>query len=380
MQHITGTAKSDELIPVANPKAEFTSLRTQIQEAIQAVLESGRYILGEQVKSFEREFAEFLRVDNCVGVANGTDALALALRAVGVGPGDEVITVSHSAVATVAAVEQIGAVPVLADISGHTRCIEPGGIPELISSKTKAILPVHIYGQPAPMQGILAIAKQFGLSIVEDCAQAHGAEIDGQKVGSFGDAAAFSFYPTKNLGALGDGGAVVTDDPTTADRVRILREYGWRTRYVSSEKGLNSRLDEIQAAILRVKLKHLPTANLRRRNIASAYRSSLLNGSVQAPDDIKGTTHAMHLFVVETEKRDELSCFLQKLQIATVLHYPQPIHEQPAYRGRLRGSNHLPMTESFYRRHLSLPMYAELTDAQVDRVCRALEAWKNVSL
>lgn len=365
---------NDELVPVASPKAQLDAHRSEIEAAVQAVLESGRYILGEQVEAFEREFAAFVGVQHCVGVANGTDALALALRAVGVVPEDEVITVSHSAVATVAAVEQVGAVPVLADISPLTRCLDPSCIEQNLSPKTRAIVPVHIYGQPAPMSDILQIARRHRLKVVEDCAQAHGAEINRQKVGSFGDAAAFSFYPTKNLGALGDGGAVATDCPETANRVRRLRQYGWRERYISFEKGVNSRLDEIQAAILRVKLKHLPAANARRREIAAAYRTRLHGGPVRAPAEIPGTTHAMHLFVVETERRDELSGFLENFRIGTALHYPQAIHEQPGYRGRLRGADNLLTTEAFYRSLLSLPMYPELTEVQVARVCQALEA------
>lgn len=366
---------SDDLIPVANPKAQFEAQRFEIEAAIRAVLEGGRYILGEQVDAFELEFAAFLEVQYCIGVASGTDALALALRAVGVEPGDEVITVSHSAVATVAAIEQVGAAPVLADISPGTRCLEPSGIQRLVSSRTRAVVPVHIYGQPAPMAEILSAAKRHGLKVVEDCAQAHGAEIDGQKVGSFGDAAAFSFYPTKNLGAIGDGGAVATNCSTAAKRVRMLREYGWRERYISFDRGVNSRLDELQAAILRVKLKYLPAATARRREIASAYRNSLQGSPVRAPAEIHGTTHAWHLFVVEAERRDELRRFFQKLQIGTALHYPQAIHEQPAYRGRLPGANNLPITEAFYRRLLSLPMFPELTDAHVERVCQALTSW-----
>ena len=362
-------------IAVANPKAQFEVYRDEIEAAIRRVLGSGWYILGPEVEAFEQEFAEFLGTRHCLGVANGTDALALALRAVGIQSGDEVITVSHSAVATVAAIEQIGAVPVLADIDPVTRCIDPAHIELLISDKTKAVLPVHIYGQPAPMHEIVGLGRKHGLKVIEDCAQAHGAEIDGQKVGTFGDAGAFSFYPTKNLGALGDGGAVITNSFQTAEKVRMLRQYGWRERYISFERGFNSRLDELQAAILRVKLRHLSAGNARRRAIALAYRHALGNGPIQVPSEIPQTTHAMHLFVVESDERDLLRQFLQDQNITTALHYPQAIHQQPAYHDRLRGADLLPATELLYRRILSLPIYPELNDQQLNRICQALQDW-----
>ncbi|MBM3834485.1 MAG: DegT/DnrJ/EryC1/StrS family aminotransferase [Verrucomicrobia bacterium] len=364
-------------IPVANPKAQFEAYRDEIETAMRNVLESGWYILGNEVEAFENEFASFLGAEQCVGVANGTDALALALRAVGVQPGDEVITVSHSAVATVAAIEQIGAIPILVDIHAETRCIDPALIEALVGGKTKAILPVHIYGQPAPMHEIMAFARKHGLRVVEDCAQAHGAEIGGQKVGTFGDAAAFSFYPTKNLGALGDGGAVVANCSETAENVRLLRQYGWKERYISVERGVNSRLDELQAAILRIKLRHLAEGNVRRRTIAAAYKKALGGGEIRLPSDVPGTTHAMHLFVIESDARDSMRSFLHGLGIGTALHYPQAIHQQPAYRGRLRGADKLVATDLLYRRILSIPLYPELNSQQLERVCQALRSWSD---
>lgn len=362
-------------IPVANPKAQFESHEKEILDGIRKVLSSGWYILGDEVRNFEKEFANFLGVQFCIGVANGTDAIALALKAVRVSSGDEVITVSHSAVATTAAIEQIGAIPVFADIESKTRCIDPMNIEPLISEKTKAIVPVHIYGQPASMKKILNIARQRNLKVVEDCAQAHGAEIQGRKVGTFGDAAAFSFYPTKNLGALGDGGAVVTNSPEIADHVRWIREYGWKERYISSIQGVNSRLDELQAAILRVKLAHLSINNARRRQIAERYSSSTDGIRIIPPVKIDGTLHAMHLFVIECEERDALQRFLESEGIGTAKHYPMAIHQQPAYMGRIRCCDSLPCTESLYRHILSLPMYPELTDDQIERICLALKKW-----
>jgi dTDP-4-amino-4,6-dideoxygalactose transaminase len=367
-----------DFVPVANPKAQTSVLQAGILDAIKRVMESGSYILGEEVKSFEREFSDYLGAGYCVGTGSGTDAISLALRAVGVACGDEVITVSHSAVATAAAIEQIGAVPVFADIEPLSRCMDPDKIGPLISEKTKAIVPVHIYGQPAPMNAILHIARENNLRVVEDCAQAHGAEIDGGKVGTFGDAGAFSFYPTKNLGALGDGGAVVTRVFEIAEKAKWLREYGWKERYISAFPGVNSRLDELQAAILRVKLPHLSNFNARRREIAACYRRAIEPTQISPPVMIEGTLHAMHLFVVECEDPSSLALYLKKSGIGSAVHYPMPIHRQPAYSGRIRGGSALPNTEGLYRRILSLPMFPELTDAQVRRVCSALREWSRL--
>lgn len=369
---------SSYFIPVANPKMQFEFHKKEILEKVSEVLSRGRYVLGEEVRNFEREFADFIGAQFCIGVANGTDALALTLKASGVSFGDEVVTVSHSAVATVSAIEQIGAVPVFADIDPVRRCMDPKSLSVLISDRTKAVVPVHIYGQPAPMEDILYIAQQNNLKVIEDCAQAHGAEIHGRKVGTFGDAAAFSFYPTKNLGALGDGGAVVTKSPEIGEKVRWLREYGWKEHYVSSIPGVNSRLDEIQAAILRVKLPHLSMDNARRREIAEYYRAAIDGVNIIPPAKVEGTLHAMHLFVVECERRESLQQFLNKAGIGTAIHYPLAIHQQPAYAGRIRGSDNLPCTQSLYSRILSLPMYPELTDTQVEIICSTLTNWSSL--
>jgi dTDP-4-amino-4,6-dideoxygalactose transaminase len=366
---------SHDYIPVANPGAQVRMLAQPIRDAIERVLSSGQYILGEEVRAFEQEFANFLGIGFCIGVANGTEAIAIGLKAVGVSGGDEVITVSHSAVATAAAIEQIGAVPVFADIDAASRCLAPEAVPPLVSSRTKAIVPVHIYGQPARMEEILALARHYNLRVVEDCAQAHGAEVCGKKVGTFGEAAAFSFYPTKNLGAVGDGGAVVTNSPEIAEQVRSFREYGWKHRRISLTPGVNSRLDELQAAILRVKLPHLLAQNARRREIAEHYRASIDGDKIVSPAKVDGTLHAMHLFVVECDQRESLQSFLHGEKIATARHYPMAIHQQPAYLGRVRGDDALLCTEALYRRILSLPMSAELSAEQVERVCKALREW-----
>lgn len=363
------------VIPPADPAAQLRSHEAAIRAAVDRVLSSGRFILGPEVEAFEREFAAFIGASFGVGVANGTDALALALRASGVKPGAEVITVSHSAVATVAAIEQVGAVPVCADIEPVSRCLDPAEIAPLISARTAALLVVHIYGQPAAIDQIAAIAEEHGLKLIEDCAQAHGASVRERKVGTWGDAAAFSFYPTKNLGALGDGGAVVTNSAEVAERVRMLREYGWKERYISATPGFNSRLDELQAAILRAKLPTLEADNARRREIASCYRAAITNDRIVPPAAIDETVHAMHLFVIETEQRAALQECLRAAGVGTALHYPQPIHLQPAYAGRIRGADMLPVTEKLYQRIVSLPMYPELTNEQVETICRALRSW-----
>ncbi|QOX80744.1 DegT/DnrJ/EryC1/StrS family aminotransferase [Trichlorobacter lovleyi] len=363
-------------IPVANPLLDSMRHEAVIRAAMGRVLTSGDYILGPEVLAFEQEFATWLGVDHCIGVASGTDAVALALRSCGVQPGDEVITVSLTAVATVAAIQQIGAVPVFADIDPLTRCINPSLLPLLVSDRTKAIVPVHLYGQPAPMPDIMRIAAQYGLWVVEDCAQAHGAAIANQKVGSFGHAAAFSFYPTKNLGALGDGGAVVTSLTDVADTCRALRQYGWQERFISSLPGINSRLDELQAAILRIKLPFLTDDNHKRNLIAAQYRSALHGTDITTPPLIANTAHAMHLFVVECPQRDKFRKFLLEHQIATALHYPQAVHQQPAYRGCIRGGENLPITETLTQRIVTLPLFPSLPESSVTKICAALEAWR----
>jgi dTDP-4-amino-4,6-dideoxygalactose transaminase len=359
------------MISVANPQAQVVALRDEINTAIAAVLDSGIYILGPKVQQFEREFAAFIGAPFAVGVANGTDAVRLALMALGIEAGDEVITVSHSAVATVCAITETGACPVMVDISSSHYCIDVAAIEAAITPKTRAIVPVHIYGQPADMPAIMALAERYDLKVVEDCAQAHGAAIGLQKVGTFGHAAAFSFYPTKNLGALGDGGAVVCKDAAVFDRLQCLRQYGWKTRYISDSHGVNSRLDELQAAVLSVKLKYLESGNGLRRAIAGRYSEALHHSGIIVPKIREGETHAMHLYVVQSEARTELASHLASYGVATALHYPAAIHQQAAYGQKTA----LPHTEHLYQRLLSLPMYPELGDAEIDQVCLGLKAW-----
>ncbi|MCO6430669.1 MAG: DegT/DnrJ/EryC1/StrS family aminotransferase [Deltaproteobacteria bacterium] len=368
------SANVEKQIAVADPKAQYLSYREEIDSAIARVLNSGWYILGKEVEEFERRFAGFVGAESCFGVANGTDAIALALRACGVFPGDEVITVSHSAVATVAAIEQIGAIPVFADIEEETMGLDPRTLPALFNCRTKAVVAVHIYGQPARIEEIATLCEESQIKLVEDCAQAHGARIGSAMVGSFGDAAAFSFYPTKNLGAIGDGGAVVTSNSEIAEQLRLLRQYGWRERYISSVAGINSRLDELQAAVLNVKLPHLEADNERRRAVAERYNRCLAP-AVKGPKLSPEHRHAMHLYVLRTPRRDELKRFLQERGIQSALHYPSPIHKQPAYEGRIKGGDNLPVTEKIYSEILSLPMYPELTAGDVQRVCDALISW-----
>lgn len=355
----------DIIIPVSNPKARFINQKKEFLKIFESVIDSGMYILGNEVKLFEKEFADYIGAKFCVGVANGTDALAIALRGLGVQKGDEVITVSHSAVATVAAIEMVGAIPVFADIEAGSRCMDPKLIEKLISAKTKVILPVHIYGQPAKIKEIIEIAKKHGIKVLEDCAQAHGAKVSDKKAGSFGDASAFSFYPTKNLGAIGDGGAIVTNSAEVYEKVLALRQYGWVTRYVSNFPGVNSRLDELQAAFLRIKLRELDRDNKRRNEIASKYNSAFKFLDMKIPQSLPDTFHVYHLYVVEHAKRDELAKYLKSQGIGTALHYPVPIHLQPAYRGRIKGADQLHQTENLYKSILSVPMFPELTDEQV---------------
>jgi len=355
----------------ANPRASYMAYKAEIDAAIAGVLENGRYILGPETAKFETEFATYVGVRYGIGVGSGTEALHLALRACGIGLGDEVITVSHTAVATVAAIELAGAKPVLVDIDPTTYTIDSELVKRAVTPRAKAIIPVHLYGHPAAMTGIMAIAKQHGLRVIEDCAQGHGATYLGRKVGSWGDVAAFSFYPTKNLGALGDAGMVLTDDAALAKKVLLLREYGWRDRYVSEEPGCNSRLDELQAAILRVKLRYLDRDNEKRVHLANLYRERLAGARVSLPAVIQGAGHVFHLFVIRSEHRDALRAFLKGRGIGTLVHYPVPVHLQPAYIGRVTNLR-LPESERAAGEVLSLPLYPELSNQAVCSVSEAI--------
>ena len=366
-------------IPQTDPYANYRAHQAEIDAAVKRVLDSGRYILGEEVDALEREFAEFVGAAHAVGVASGTDALELALRACGVGPGDLVFTVAHTAVATVAAIELTGAMPVLVDIDPHSYTMDANCLREALrdhpSGRPRAVVPVHLYGYPADMPAICQIGKEHGLYVVEDCAQAHGARIDGRSVATWGHMASFSFYPTKNLGALGDGGAVVSGDAELAEKVRGLREYGWCERYVSETAGGNSRLDPLQAAILRAKLPHLDAENARRISHAVRYGELLAEVKIGLPVVRSGVQHVYHQFVIRTAQRDALREYLRDCGVSSAIHYPVPIHRQPAYAGRVTIAGELRHSDAAAGEILSLPMYPELTLTSVDTVAQRILEW-----
>ncbi len=363
------------MIPCCYPKSQYLAHQSEIDAAMARVLDQGRYILGEETKAFEKEFAEYIGVSHGVGVGSGTEALHSAMAACEIGPGDEVITVSHTAVATVAAIEMAGATPVLVDLEAGFFTLDPAKLEAAITPRTRAIIPVHLYGQPAALDPIIKIARSKNLRVIEDCAQAHGATYHGRRVGSFGDIACFSFYPTKNLGAIGDGGMIVTNDPQLAGRARLLREYGWAERYVSHLSGWNSRLDELQAAILRVKLRYLDQDNAQRAAIARQYSQGLAESGFALPSLRDEATHVFHLYVIRTPRRDELQEYLAGRGIGTLVHYPVPVHLQPAYAQRFAGNALLTETEAAAREVLSLPIYPELPSSDVQAVIAALRSF-----
>jgi len=364
------------MIPFSDPSASYKAHKSQIDQAINRVLDSGWYVLGSEVDGFEKEFASFHGNDfHAVGVANGTDAIALCLRGLGLGIGDEVITPSHTAVATVAGIEQAGCTPVFADIDPNSRCIAPKSIDERVTTKTRAIMPVHIYGQPAEMQRILDIAKAHNLSVLEDCSQAHGAEIQGKKVGTFADFSAYSCYPTKNLGGTGDGGVILCKSKEFSEKLKALRQYGWNQDRESIIAGFNSRLDELQAAILRVKLQHLADDNAKRKAIALHYNEGFKDLPITLPALAENELHAMHLYVIECDRRNELMEYLRSQQIGASLHYPLAVHQHAAYANRIRGWENLPVTDHFYQRNLTLPMYPELSNDAVEYIISTVQNW-----
>ena len=360
------------MIFCANPKEQYLSYKDEIDSAIKRVLESGWYILGEEVKKFEKEFADFIGTKYSIGVASGTDALFLALKALDIGKGDEVITVSHTAIATVSAIEECGAKPVLADIEEDYFTIDTEQIEKLITSKTKAIIPVHIYGQPCDMDKILEIAKKYNLFVIEDCAQAHGAKYKNKTVGSIGDIGCFSFFPTKNLGSIGDGGAITTNDERLANKIAMLRLYGWDKDRNTQFSGYNSRLDEIQAAVLRVKLKYLTRDIKRRNNVAKFYEKYLSDLDLILPKVRKECYHAYHLFVIKTDDREKLLQYLKEHQIMPMIHYPRAVHMQKYYKNKIN----LPVTEKIVESILSLPMYPELKEEEIQYITVKLKEFR----
>ncbi|MDA2928784.1 DegT/DnrJ/EryC1/StrS family aminotransferase [Acidobacteria bacterium AH-259-O06] len=363
------------MILCSNPGAQYRAHKAEVDAAIQRVLNKGWFVLGQEVEKFEAEFSAYIGTSHSIGVGSGTESLHLALAACGIGSGDEVITVSHTAVATMAAIELTGATPVLVDIEPDYYTLDPEKLGAAITSRTKVILPVHLYGQPAKLEPILEIAEQHGLLVIEDCAQAHGAKYKDRRVGSWGHMGCFSFYPTKNLGAFGDGGMVVTNDPELAQRVHLLREYGWAERYVSHIRGWNSRLDEIQAALLRVKLQYLDEDNGSRARLAKCYDEGLQGIGLGLPRTREGTTHVYHLYVVRSQRRDELLKFLRESEIGALVHYPVPVHLQPAYQGCRIACEGLPETERVAQEVISLPIYPELSERALQTVIDAVEAF-----
>ena len=353
------------------PKAQYQAYRSEIDTAIARVLDSGNYIMGAEVKAFEKEFATHIGLKHAIGVGSGTDALTLALMALDIGAGDDVISVSHTAVATTAAIRLTGANPVLVDIEADYFTLDPACLKAAITKKTKAVVVVHLYGQAADLDAICAIAADHGLKVVEDCAQAVGGTHRAGKLGSIGDIGCFSFFPTKNLGAIGDGGAVLTNNDAVAESLRGLRQYGWQDDRVSHVTGMNSRLDELQAAILRVKLRHLDTDTKRRRAIAEQYGELLDELEVDVPKVRPGTNHAFHLYALQCRNRDDMLTHLKTEGIRAGVHYPVPVHLQPAYAHQTT----LPRTEQAALETLSLPMYPELTTGDIVQIAAAVRSF-----
>jgi dTDP-4-amino-4,6-dideoxygalactose transaminase len=366
-------------IRLANPRLGYLAHRAEIDAAIGYVLEDGKYILGPEVDAFEKEFADFVGVEHVVSTGNGTDAIELSLRALGIGAGDFVVTTSNTAVATVAAIERAGANPFLVDIDDRRLTLSPQeldrGLRNHKEFRIKAVIAVHLYGQPAELREILEICHRHGLMLIEDCAQAHGATIEGRSVGTWGIASAFSFYPTKNLGGIGDGGAIATNDKSLAERLRKLRTYGWTERYVSEEPGTNTRLDSIQAAILRVKLGYLENENARRAQTASRYTAAFADLNLALPPRTPECKPVFHQYVVRTELRDELREHLRQHEVETGVLYPVPIHQQPAYRNRIKMAMRLSVTERAAGELLCLPVHPWLHDDEVEKIIGSVRSF-----
>ena len=354
------------MIPYLDLKAQYRGIKDEIDAAVLRVLDSTQFILGDEVAAFEREFAAYCQASECVGVNSGTSALHLALLAAGIGPGDEVITTPFTFVATVAAIRYAGATPVFVDIEPDYFTIDATRIESAITAKTRAIMPVHLYGQPADMTAILDIARRRGLVVIEDAAQAHGSEHHGRRCGSLSDIAAFSFYPGKNLGAYGEGGAITTTRSDLATTCRILRDWGQEKRYEHRLKGFNYRMDGIQGAVLRVKLRHLEAWTEKRRQVARWYTDVLDHDSVRVPKERPGCRHVYHVYVIRSDDRDALRDALAKEGIQTGIHYPIPVHLQPAHADLGYRAGDFPVAEAAAREVLSLPIFPEMTHEQVE--------------
>jgi dTDP-4-amino-4,6-dideoxygalactose transaminase len=362
-------------VPFGDLRRQYDLNRDTIDRGIKRVVERGWFILGQEVEAFEKEFAEYLGARHAVGVGSGTEAIQLALMAAGVEPGDEVITAANTCVPTISAITSAGATPVLADIIPETFNIAPQSVEAAITEKTKAIVPVHLYGQAADMDAILEVARKHGLLVIEDAAQAHGATYNGLRLGTLGDAGCFSFYPSKNLGAYGDGGAVVTDDTEIALRLRRLRNYGEERRYFHNSKGINSRLDEIQAAVLRAKLPRLDEWNRRRREICALYSETIKTPRISKPVEAAYGRSNFHLYVVRAGRRAALQEFLSRNGVTTLIHYPVPVHLQRAYSDLGKRAGDYPVSEQCADEVLSLPIFPELEDDEIRYVCQCINAF-----
>ncbi len=363
-------------VPFVDLQAQYHSIKAEVDAAVQRVLDTSAFILGREVEAFERAFAEYVGARECVGVSNGTAAIQLALQACGVGAGDEVIVPANTFFATAEAVSTAGATPVFVDCDPSTYNIDAGKIESVVTERTRAVIPVHLYGQPADLDAVFAVAERHDLLVIEDAAQAHGARYKGSRVGALARAGCFSFYPGKNLGAYGEGGAVVTNDAEVARRLRMLRDHGSEQKYRHELVGYNMRLEGIQGAVLGVKLKHLDDWNVLRRGHAACYRELLApladSGALVLPQEADYAEHVYHLFVVQTDARDALQRYLSAAGVHTGVHYPVPVHLQPAYASLGHKEGDFPNAESQARRVLSLPMFAELTGQQVKYVADAL--------
>jgi dTDP-4-amino-4,6-dideoxygalactose transaminase len=386
-ERILQSAFEGGMVPFIDLTRQYRAIEEEVLNAIKRVFNRGQFILGEEVSAFEEEFSHYCGVQYGVGISSGTDALYLALKATGIGEGDEVITVAHSFIASAFAISMNGATPLFIDIDPETYTMDPNALEELLkqwkkkrwTGRIKAILPVHLYGHPAEMDAIMDIANRYHLPVIEDACQAHGAEYQEKKVGTFGLLGCFSFYPTKNLGAYGDGGIIITQDKKLNEKLRLLRRYGEKKKYQHILKGENSRLDEIQAAILRVKLKSLDRWNTERRKKAFVYRKMLEYAGVSCPVEKEQARHIYHLFVIRTKRRDSLQKYLQEKGIETLIHYPTPIHLQKAYKElRYRGGD-LPVTEKCAKEVLSLPLFSGMTNEEMDEVAKAIRTFVELS-
>jgi dTDP-4-amino-4,6-dideoxygalactose transaminase len=367
-------------IPVFDLKRQYMYLKAELDGAFTNVFDSGNFVLGENVRLFEEEFANYLDARFSVGVGSGTEALHLSLKACNIGHGDEVITVPNTAVPTISAISSAGARPVLVDVTPDTYTIDTKKIEKEITNKTKAILPVHMYGHSAEMEQIMKLAEAYNLRIIEDACQAHGAQYNGKNAGTSGDMGCFSFYPTKNLGAYGDGGIVVTNDEELYNKLLMLRNYGEVKKFTSKIEGFNSRLDEIQAAFLRVKLKYLDEWTNKRREIATRYQQLLFNSNIQLPSERQWAKHVYHLFVIRTNRRDALKDYLQEHGVGTHIHYPIPVHLQEAYKKLGYKAGDFPISERNAGEILSLPIYPELTTEEIETVAGLIMEFQNTDL